>query len=217
MERRRTGYVLLGLGAVVAIGGIVYWRSKRSRLGQVMDQHSAGGMKLTHHRDPTMAINKRVGIIQDMVWKSIQDPRMRKVALKITNKCKARDGNCEAKAVFDFVKKNVRYTGDIAPVKMGRNGPEEGIDLFQSAYRTMEFGGGDCDDHSILNATLLALNGISPRLRVTAPRNGQWQHIYAVAGFPKNAPSKWVVLDTTLPRGKYGTEAAYGKAVDFPA
>jgi len=101
-------------------------------------------MTLTHYRSNNMPIEERVGYIQDMVWKSVQDPRFRKFALSVTKHCPSRDGECEAKAIFDYVYKNVRYTGDIAPVKMGRNGPVEGIDYFPSAKRVIEFGAEDC-------------------------------------------------------------------------
>jgi len=55
---------------------------------------------------------------------------------------------------------------------------------------------------------------------VTSPtrkRAEDFTHIYAMAGLPKNAPKKWVALDTTLERGRYGSEAPFGKALDFVA
>ena len=220
MTRERAGLVAIATGTALALTGLVlYMRRRSSGLGRLVDQTRTEGMTLSHFRDSSMPIEQRLGIIQDLVWKSIQDPKMRKVALKVTKNCPARDGECEARAIHKFVKQNVRYTGDIAKVKMGKNGPVEGVDLFQSAWRTLEFGGGDCDDHSILNATLLALNGIDPRLRVTAPRppGSTWSHIYAVAGLPKNRSEKWVAVDTTLPYGGLGTEAPYGKKRDFVA
>lgn len=222
MNGKRAGIVAIGAGAALAITGAVLYFRSRGMLGlgkpaKAVNHTRVAGMKLTHFRDSEMPIQQRVGIIQDLVWKSIQDPRMRKIALKVTRHCPARDGECEARAIYKFVKKNVRYTGDVGTVKMGKNGPSEGVDLFQSAWRTLEFGGGDCDDQTILNSTLLALNGINPRMRVTAPRGGTWQHIYALAGLPKNGPTKWVALDTTLPNGKFGTEVPFGKKRDFVA
>jgi len=221
MDGKRAGIAAMTAGAALALTGLVlYFRQRGWGLGRAaraVSRVDAAGMKLTHYRDSIMPIDQRVGIIQDLVWKSIQDPRMRKIALKVTKNCPARDGECEARAIFQFVRKNVRYTGDVGNVKMGRSGPVEGVDLFQSAFRTLEFGGGDCDDHTILNSTLLALNGINPRMRVTAPSGGSWQHIYAVAGLPKNGPSKWAALDTTLPHGHLGTEVPYGKKRDFVA
>lgn len=176
-------------------------------------------MTLKHYRG-NLSINKRAGILQDLVWQSVQDPAMRKLALSITHNCPARDGECEARAIYNWTRKNIRYTGDVAPVKQGRHGSVEGIDLFQAAKRTVEFRGGDCDDHAVLNATLLALNGITPKFRITAPKgagSSDWSHIYTTAGLSKNNPSKWLALDTTLPGNYFGVEAPYGNHIDFPA
>ncbi len=232
MSRERLGIALAVTGtALVTVGAVAYAsRSSRRRrgglgdllhgnLGKALEHRRAAGMLLEHHRDASMPIKKRVGIIQDMVWSSVKDPRMRKLALQITRRCPARDAECEAKAIFNWTRKNIRYTGDVAPIKMGKSGPVEGVDMFQSAWRTVEFQGGDCDDHSILNSTLLALNGITPRLDVTAPKGGgrNWAHIYAAAGQPKNIPRKYVAMDTTLPHGRYGSEAPFGKKITFAA
>jgi hypothetical protein len=192
-------------------------------------------MTLTHHYDPKMPIGKRVTILQDLVWKGVQNPQMRELALAITGNgnrtvqvgkrkfqvrgasCPARDGLCEAEAVHNWVKSNVRYGGDVAPVKMP-NGDVEGVDLFQTGLRTIEFGGGDCDDSAVLNATLLSLNGIAAKFRITAPtRDSEWAHIYTLAGLPKTNPQKWIALDTTLPGDMFSKEAPYGRVKDFVA
>lgn len=222
MTRERLGLAIAAVGGAAAVVGLVlyYHRRKSGTLGRarVMGRTKKAGMTLTHYRDPSMPIDMRVGLIQDKVWESVQDPTMRKLALSITQKCKARDGECEARAVYEWARKNIRYTGDIAPVKMGRKGPVEAIDYFQSAKRTVEFKGGDCDDSSVLISTLLALNGITPMLRVTAPRkNAIWKHIYPIAGLPKETPSRWVALDITLPHGHFGKEAPYARLRDFHA
>jgi transglutaminase-like putative cysteine protease len=177
----------------------------------------AGGMAVTHYRAVGMPIEQRVRLIQEMVWKSVQDPRMRKLALEITRKCPERDGKCEARAIYNAVKKRVRYTGDVGVIKQGPDGPLEGVDFFPSAWRVWEFQGEDCDGHSILSSTLLALNGITPRLRVTtAPRSNDDSHIYTVAGLPKIEPTKWIAVDSTLPgNGNFGVEAPWGRAKDF--
>jgi hypothetical protein len=239
--RKRVGLALGALGVGAAVAGLVMLAKRQTQLNglgarlgllnpkyrfvdrkfrqaPMVGSSEAGGMRIEHRRSPDMPIEERVASIQDLVWKGVQDPRMRKLALQITKHCPERDGLCETKAVFDYVKKHVRYTGDVAPVKMGRNGPIEGVDLFQAGKRTLEFGGGDCDDHSTLISTLLALNGIMPRLRVTAQtRNGEDSHIYAIAGLPKENPGKWVALDTTLPGHKFGVEYPAGRITDFPA
>jgi hypothetical protein len=224
---------LVGLG-LFALGGIMAYRRKRSLAGAglrgrlvsgrvaqaaLVGSFNDGTMKTELRADRDMPIEQRLASIQDLVHKSVQDPKMRKLALHITSKCPERDGLCEAKAIYQAVKARVRYTGDIAPIKQGSKGPVEGIDLYQSAWRTWEFGGGDCDDQSILVATLLALNGIEPRLRVTAEsKSTDWSHIYPFGLLPKGSSSgKPVVLDTTLPGNRFGAEVPFAKNLDFPA
>ncbi|MGH7175767.1 MAG: transglutaminase-like domain-containing protein, partial [Tepidisphaeraceae bacterium] len=219
MALTRKQWGLIGLGVVLVGGVILYRRRKSGGLGRVrfigqrfaeapaIDGYSDGNMRTTMRASEAMPIEERLASIQQLVHKSVQDPEMRKLALSITAQCPERDGECEARAVYAFVKDNVRYTGDVAPIKFP-NGEVEGIDLYQSARRTLEFGGGDCDDQSVLIATLLALNGITPRLRVMKEgKSDDWSHIFPLAGLPKMSPSEWVALDTTLPgRNKFGTQ-----------
>lgn len=226
-KTRTVGLALIAGGAVAAVvGAFVYFRSRRSGLGFVESKALPidgkpvvrNGMTLTHYRAKRIPIEKRLRIIQDLTWESVKDPRNRKIALDVTRQCPERDGECEAKAVYEAIKRKIRYTGDVAPIKMGADGPVEGVDLFQSAYRTWEFGGGDCDDHSVLAATLLSLNGVPAKFRVTAPySNADYSHIYTVAGLPKMRPTRWVAIDSTLPGYQYGLEAPNGRKRDFPA
>lgn len=226
------GFAMLGLG----VGGYVWLRrqnqgvlgdglgrskikldTRQAEAPPLLETTREGGMTVRHYRLAGMPIERRVSLIQDLVWKSIHDPRMRRIALGLTRKCPERDGMCEARAIYDAVKRRVRYTGDIAPVKMP-NGGVEGVDYFQSAWRTWEIGGGDCDDAVILVSTLLALNGITPRLRVTTAKKGEDpSHIYAVAGVnSKVDPKKWIALDVTLPgKNKFNVEAPFAHGTDF--
>jgi transglutaminase-like putative cysteine protease len=216
--RRKLGIGMFAAGVALAIAGAWLYRRNRRQLGDGVSLTRSGGMTLKHYRG-ALPIKKRVALLQDLVWQSVQDPKMRKLALQITKGCPARDGECEARAIYNWVKRNIRYTGDVAPVKMGSKGPVEGVDLYQTAARTVEFGGGDCDDHVGLAATLLTLNGIPAKFRITAPMGmgDDWSHIFGLAGLPKTNPATWRALDTTLPHGQFGTEAAYGRKLDFPA
>jgi LPXTG-motif cell wall-anchored protein len=239
MPLTRKQWSFVGLGLLLAGGGWYLYRKKRGlplfgTLGRspaprvitqryaeapVIGSYSDGNMKTTLRASNDMPIEERVATIQALVHKSVQDPEMRKLALKITSKCPERDGTCEARAIYDYVKKHVRYTGDIAPIRHP-NGEVEGIDLYQSARRTLiDLKGGDCDDQAIAISTLLALNGITPRLRVMKEvANDDYSHIYAVAGLPKTAPDHWVALDTTLPSSdSFGVAVPHAEALDFPA
>lgn len=180
------------------------------------------GGKVTVYSKPDLPIRERLAIIQDLVARGVSGedlPAMRKLALQVTAHCDARDDKCEARAIYDWVRKNIRYSGDIAPHKLP-SGDVDSVDLFQTAKQTADFKGGDCDDHSILVSTLAILNGIQARLRVTSPYKwGQdnFTHIYPVLGLPKNDPKKWVAVDTTLPGDKFGVEYPYAKNLDVMA
>lgn len=149
METRKVlGFALLFLG-VGGAGAAIYVASRKKSgslgRGQIPESvESEQGYKFTHHRMKEMPIEKRVEIAQNLTARSVKDPKMRKLALQMTRKCKERDANCETKAIYNWMKKNIRYTGDIGPHALWAGGPVEGVDLFQSAARTVEFGGGDC-------------------------------------------------------------------------
>lgn len=224
---------LLGLGLVVAGGVMLYRERKRSQLGNyrymsgkfaeapAIDSYSDGDATTVLRASDNMPITQRIGSIQKMIEKSVMDPQMRALAMQITAKCPERDGKCEAKAIYKAVKSRVRYTGDVAPIKMS-TGETEGIDLYQSARRTWEMGGGDCDDQVGLVATLASVIGLTTKLRVTAecadPNKCDDGHIYPVVFLPKFAPEYAIALDTTLPGSfNFGVEAPAGRVTDYDA
>ncbi len=128
----------------------------RGRVAQapIVGSYSDGNMQTRLRASKDMPIEQRVATIQDLIHKSVQDPEMRKHALAATRGCAERDQLCEAKAIYHFVKARVRYTGDVGPI-VHPDGSYEGIDLYQSARRTLEFGGGDC----LPAGTLLLVEG----------------------------------------------------------
>lgn len=105
---------------------------------------SAVAPMLRAHQVTTLA--DRVVLLRKLVWfganafdpreppvGSLQDPNMRQIGLEITQPCRGRDDMCELHAIYWFTKKNIRYTGDIT-----------NKDTFQSSWRTLQYGGGDC-------------------------------------------------------------------------
>ena len=223
-----TGFFGLGL---VAFGVYLYWRDKKlaglsgpryfpGRFGEApaIDSFTDGNMTTVMRAASDMPIEQRIGSIQQMIEKSVQDPEMTKLAMQITKHCPDRDGMCEAKAIYKAVKKRVRYQGDIAPIKMS-TGQVEGIDRYVSARRTWQFQGGDCDDQVILIGTLASSIGLTTRLRVTAEdADGDDSHIYPIVLLPKFNPSYGVAVDTTLPgMNKFGVEYPAGRTTDFDA
>lgn len=223
MKSNRLAWIsgLSGL-AMIGIGIGMYAREKQAFAGLGRDQSRApvlnttraGGMTTVMRGRPGLSIEERLVEIQKQVAKSVQDPTVRKLGLQITNACPERDTVCEARSIYQWIKGNIRYTGDIGAHKQA-DGTVDGIDLYQSAARTIEFRGGDCDDQSILNASLMAVNGLTPVLRVVKEsRAGDWVHIYP--GFTDTG--KWIPSDTTVPGSNFfGKDPPFKVKRDFPA
>jgi len=129
------------------------------------------------NRPPTLrahsvrTLEDRIHVLRELVWDPVgglRDPEMRQLGLAVTHHCPPRNDMCELKAIFDFIVANVRYTGDITQ-----------RDTFQTAKRTLQYGGGDClplstqlwkDDY-----TLIPLGDLCPGDRVWS--DGHWTDV----------------------------------------
>jgi transglutaminase-like putative cysteine protease len=129
------------------------------------------------------------------VEKGKRDPSVFEFARNAVNKkcggswCVAEKDNAgEAKALFEAVRKNVRYTSDIA-----------GIDTYQKPSHTLRFRTGDCDDLATLACASAATLGLPCRFKVIRTKGApDWNHIYAQIGFPRRDPKKWVSFDASV-------------------
>ena len=86
VRRRNFTWSPAQIGGAIAYGIAARRRTQslRATLGRVEARVKQGGMTLTHHYDPEMPIQQRVKILQDLVWKGVQNPQMRELALAIT-------------------------------------------------------------------------------------------------------------------------------------
>jgi len=150
-------------------------------------------MVVTHHDVKT--IDERVSYIISMIQKGRDSAEIRRFAVKaISRRCGDRwcvpegDGEAEVKALFYACQKVYRYCSDTF-----------GKDLFQHPERTLEFGGGDCDDAVVLINSALGSVGFETRCRVIRTHNSKdWNHIYSLVGLPQKSPSRWVPLDLSV-------------------
>jgi transglutaminase-like putative cysteine protease len=99
---------------------------------------------------------------------------------------------CHAKALFYFVRDNFNYVSD----------PTE-FEYVKTAKESLAVQGGDCDDASILLATLLEAVGVKTRL-VFIPG-----HVYVQAYLPDALKSyksmgHWIDLDSTCRNCRFG-------------
>ena len=141
------------------------------------------------------SLEGRVKILQGLVRSGIRSPITRAEATWLVSTCPDRDDGCEVAKVFWYVKANVRYTQDII-----------GIDTYQAAHRTLQYAGGDCDDHTVLLCSMLSAIGFQTGFRVISTTGQSWEHIYALVGLPKKAPTAVLPLDTTVPSSRPGWE-----------
>lgn len=149
------------------------------------------------------SLDDRIKHIQTKVRKGKVDPDVYALARKIvTQKCGAnwctpeKDNLAEAKAVYDYLRKNVRYTSD--PL---------GVDAYAAAKHTLKMGAADCDDYSITACSLLLSLGIPCRLKVIQTTgSSEPNHIYAQVGLPRANPTKWHTMDASVAK-PFGWEA----------
>lgn len=110
---------------------------------------------------------------------------IRNLVLSEISGLKQKDFIGEIKKIHSFVRDRIRYVKDI-----------RGVETLQTPEKTLEFGQGDCDDKSVLVATLLEAIGHPTRLVAMGFRNGcGFCHVYVET----KIGSKWVGVETTEP------------------
>jgi transglutaminase-like putative cysteine protease len=133
---------------------------------------------------------KTVELIAYLVREGAKDFGVRQNAIEILRQCeiKPKDYLGEVRALFEWVKCNIRYTRDIYRVE-----------LLHTAQRMLELRAGDCDDMTILLGAMLISIGHPVRLVLAGfnPRRGNlFTHIYLEAFYK----GWWIPLDPTVKR-----------------
>lgn len=157
---------------------------------------------------------KTLDIMKKMARQRACHPSVRELALRILEyyNVPSQDYYKEAYAIGDYIKRKVRYVRDIKDVET----LQDPVMLIEQMRRNQAQG--DCDDMSLLIATLLLSIGHQPYYRVARyfEGNGPYQHIYVVV-YEKNwkQPKKRLVIDAILKRDKIGTEVIQKSGKEF--
>ena len=127
-------------------------------------------------------------IIGTLIREGAKDFYVRQKAIQIfrTYRIKPKNRLGEVCALFDFVKRNIRYTRDIFKVE-----------LLHSARRMLELRAGDCDDMTILLGAMLLSTGHPVRLILAGFRRNRphaYSHIYPEV----NVGGRWIAIDATV-------------------
>jgi len=136
-----------------------------------------------------------------------KNPEIRQMAIAITQNCKVKDYKCEAASLLKWVQSNVRWVRDVT-----------GVETVATPERTLEFGGGDCDDLSTLLAALGMSIGHTVRFKAIAAdpnRKNSFSHVYCQFLLR----GKWVSADPSIqrPKKKLGWESPVKyKQMEYP-
>ena len=128
-------------------------------------------------------------IIARLMREGSKDFYVRQKAIAIFRACGVRpkDRLGEVSALFEWVRRNVRYTRDIWQVE-----------TLHTARRLLELRAGDCDDMTILLGAMLMSTGHPVRLVLAGYHPAKphgYSHIYPEV----NVRGRWIALDSTLP------------------
>lgn len=174
----------------------------------------------------TNNLDEHVALIARQVDRSLADPETRRLAVKLVSgrhdgerngspivtawgkdywaprvdACVQGNSECESTILWNFTVRNVRYVPD-----------PEGYDLFSTLRHTLEAGGGDCDDMTIVLASLHKALGFSCRARVVSTSSKSWEHVYPMVAVPRGG-SRFIALDPTVRGATPGWE--YSKSTN---
>lgn len=171
--------------------------------------------------------------LADLSRRSIAHPLVKHTAKLLTRMCPPRADMCELESIFHAVRHYswVSKEGvpggdpDVPGLVYGVRYVADPIifDSFTAPYRLLEEGivanqaggapGGDCDDMAALIAALAGVVGFTTALRAYGPYGHDFEHVYAIVGFPKYNPIEWRALDTTVERAYVGWEPPPGNVL----
>ena len=117
------------------------------------------------------------------------NPAVFDLSRNIVKKLPQKDWAKEVSAVYQWVRDNIRYVRD------PRN-----IETLHTPQKILEYGQGDCDDQSILLASLLETLGHPARFVAVGFVPGTYSHVYVET----KIGNRWIPLDATMAKWKPG-------------
>lgn len=140
-------------------------------------------------------LNERIQHLRDLIQQGKRDPVVYEFARRaVTQKCgnnwciPEKDNYRELRALFNAIRRNVRYTSDIA-----------GVDSYQKPRHTLALRSADCDDYATTICSCALSLGLPCRLKVIRTRGApEWNHVFAQVGLPRKRPTQWISLDASV-------------------
>ena len=141
--------------------------------------------KMVVRREPHLRIQQTAEKMRDLAWEGQTSPKVRDFALNTLRRVKPKDALSEVAALFYACCKEVHYVGD--PI---------GAEFLQHPDVTIDTSAGDCDDMSILLASVLCTSqlqsvGYPCRFKIVGFNNEQVSHVFLETFID----GSWVALD----------------------
>ena len=145
------------------------------------------------YRAPLMSgdagVEQTINEMRGLVDEALRDPQIHRLARDIVQSVPAFDDLAEANALYEWVRRNIRFTKD----------PVNKETLYPPA-ELLKIRAGDCDDISMLLATLLMSVGYEARLMTVAASGDEFSHVYVEA----NINGQWIPLDPARYDSQFG-------------
>jgi len=145
------------------------------------------------YRAPLMSgdagVEQTIHAMRGLVDEALRDPAINRLARDIVRGVPAFDDYAEANALYSWVRQNIRFTKD----------PVNKETLYPPA-ELLQIRAGDCDDISMLLATLLMSVGYAARLMTVAANGDEFSHVY-VEG---QINGQWVPMDPARSDSQFG-------------
>lgn len=135
-------------------------------------------------------VRATLAAMSQIIKKYKKAPAIRELALKIVSQVPEKQWRKEVDAIFKWVQKNIRYVKDV-----------RGVETLHTPIQLLRLRQGDCDDMSIMAASLLESLGHPTRLCAVGVNGGEFSHVFSQTKIGGN----WVTLECTVkdfPLGK---------------
>lgn len=129
-------------------------------------------------------VRDTLNLMSKIVRAGKKHPEVRQVAVDLVNGFRQKDWMREISALFDFVQNRIRYVRDI-----------RGVETLHTPEKVLENEQGDCDDKSILLASLLEAIGHPTRFVAIGFSPGNFSHVLVET----KVNNRWLALETTEP------------------
>jgi hypothetical protein len=146
-----------------------------------------------YSREPLLSgdagVEQTINEMRGLVDEALRDPSIIRLATDIVRSAPAFDDLAEANALYEWVRRNIRFTKD--PVNKEKLYPPAEL---------LKIRAGDCDDISMLLGTLLMAVGYPARLMTVAAGGDEFSHVY-VEG---NVNGEWIAMDPARYDSQFG-------------